>query len=179
MKCISFIDQNLKNFAETLGITLKSRDFDVCEIETAKESNRYQILYTQTSKNKTTRIVLKNFETEEVALLVKGKKRVLEKLFNEDDISALDDVMNYATASKHKSKIVFGYKILTKLELKALKFDMKNANLSPINIEGRVEAVFKNFEKDLVYSGMIFTDSPVVNGVAETVKSLTDAGIKI
>ena len=60
-----------------------------------------------------------------------------------------------------------------------MNFEIKNAKMSPINTEGRIEAIFETLEKDLNYSGFVYIENPIVSGVKETIESLTNAGIKI
>ena len=179
MKCISFIDQSLKKFAETLGVKLVSRNFNSLKIKINEETIQYQILYTQTSKANTTRVVLRNLLIDQVVLLIKGNKKVIQNLFTFDQLTILYQTFENSALPKHKKKIVFGYKILSASEIKTMNFEIKNAKMSPINTEGRIEAIFETLEKDLNYSGFVYIDSPIVSGVKETIESLTNAGIKI
>ena len=179
MKCIKYIDQSLKDFAKSLGVKIESTGFKSLKVMINGEGIHYQVLYTQTSKANTTRVALKNLLTDQVVLLVKGNKKVIQNLFTFDQLTILYQTLDSPALPKHKKKIVFGYKILSASEIKTMNFEIKNAKMSPINTEGRIEAIFETLEKDLNYSGFVYIDSPIVSGVKETIESLTNAGIKI
>ena len=99
-------------------------------------------------------------------------------MISEEDFAILNESLAHESLN-NLTKVAFGYKILDKEEVSMLEFDMQNANWSPLNNEGRVEAVFSKYEKKLVYLGMIAIENPVSAETKQSIKSLTDAGIKI
>ena len=180
MRCINKYEKVLKDSITKFGISLERRDLISCEIGFNEEIFGYNILYSQKndSKNTTVRLFIQNIETDEVILLYKGNYKDIAVLISEEDFAILNESLAHESLN-NLTKVAFGYKILDKEEVSMLEFDMQNANWSPLNNEGRVEAVFSKYEKKLVYLGMIAIENPVSAETKQSIKSLTDAGIKI
>jgi Cation transport ATPase len=113
-----------------------------------------------------------------VIFLTRGTKKSISRIINEEDYNILNEIIDFNNLF-NMQLVVYAYKILTKQEILQLKFEMRNAKLSPLNTEGRKEAVFEKFEKNSKYLGIIAIENPVSDHTRESIKALTSAGIKI
>lgn len=71
-----------------------------------------------------------------------------------------------------------GFKVLTYRELELFNFSYKNAKLSPINKDSRLEHIFEQLEQNLEYLGCVSIQDKISEKTKETITSLNQAGIK-
>lgn len=165
-------DKELARTAAKLGIKLLCRDTEACLLSILGKEVFFDVLGFQqfSSAKKKSRIVVKNRASGEIFMYVKGSRESLMELYEEDHTE--DEVLdNYRT-------IYMGYKQMTELEGKSFFLEYSTAKQSPVNKEGRIEIVFENHEKKLVYLGVVGLEDSVSEDTQKTVRLLKKAGIK-
>ena len=166
--------------AEELGFSLFYRSKTAAKIKFNETEHSYDILGANGlfSEQGYTKIVIKERGSENALMLIKGQTEHILNLFEDDFEQALAEQCLNSKYLINLRKIICGYKILTKEEVNAFIFDYNHSKLSPINIEGKTGNVFENFEKGLMYLGVIGIENPITKNTKECIESLTQAGIK-
>ncbi|OMJ90724.1 hypothetical protein SteCoe_6900 [Stentor coeruleus] len=165
-------DKELARTAAKLGVKLLCRDTDACLLSILNKEVIFDVLGFQqfSSAKKKSRIVVRNRSTGKIFMYVKGSRESLMDLYSVDHTE--DEVLeSYRT-------IYMGYKEMTELEGKSFLQEYMTAKQSPVNKEGRVEIVFENYEKKLIYLGVVGLEDSVSEETQKTVRLLKRAGIK-
>ncbi|OMJ75673.1 hypothetical protein SteCoe_25143 [Stentor coeruleus] len=180
MKNISADEKVMVALAEELGLSLFHRASTFVILKYGETEYKYDILgcYGLYSEQKFNKILIKNRDSNEIVLLVKGNTDSIQHIFeDEDEIMSFEDGLKSRYLANLR-KIVCGYKIFDEKTAKDFLFDYKNAKLSPVNVEGRVASVFEKYEKSLKYLGFIGIENPIKKGTKDCVTQLNKAGIK-
>ncbi|OMJ80057.1 hypothetical protein SteCoe_19786 [Stentor coeruleus] len=184
-----FPNQNMKNISadekvmialvEELGVSLFQRASSLSILKHGETEQKYDILcsYGFYSEQKFNKILIKNKDSNEAILIVKGSLDSLQNLFDDNDDSSFEEALK-SPYLENLRKIVCGYKIFPEKNTKEFLFDYKIAKLSPVNIEGRLASVFEKHEKGLKYLGIIGIENPIKKGTKNCVMQLNQAGIK-
>ncbi|OMJ95498.1 hypothetical protein SteCoe_1094 [Stentor coeruleus] len=180
MKNISADEKVMVALAEELGVSLFHRASTFAILKYGETEYKYDILgsYGLYSEQKFNKILIKNRDSNEIVLLVKGSTDSIQHIFeDEDEIMSFEDGLK-SRYLENLRKIVCGYKIFDEKTAKEFLFDYKNAKLSPVNVEGRVASVFEKYENTLKYLGFIGIENPIKKGTKDCVTQLNRAGIK-
>ena len=170
----------LLGLAEKLGYKVNQRSLHTVNLKFHNVEHSFDVLSSigMFSEEKQSKVVIKDRNTGEVVLLIKGKIETIIDLFdNLDENMALDEAFQIPVL-QNLQKIIFGYKILSETESKRFDFDLKTAKLSPVNTQGRISSVFEKYQKNLKFLGLVGIENPIKPGVYEAIKDLSTVGIK-
>ena len=170
---ISADETALVEAAGDLGVNLCSRTKTSCVLNTEEE---YSILAHKDFKpeiRKSRVLVRKGSET---LLYVKGALDSMLPLIDSSKHSKLESQVSHLEELR---TIVLGYKMLTEKEREDFLQKIQNAKNFPVNIEGRIEMVFAEYEKDLNLLGVVGIEDLVLPETQNTIQALQSSGIKI
>ena len=168
-------DKALAQAAASFGFKVIARDEDSCVIEIFGEEVMFYVLGTQafSSVNKKSRIIVKQSGASEVFMYLKGTKRAMQSIFEENQ--PFDE---YAQVIVEYRSLYLAYKLLNRREVKQFMFEYGNAKLSLVNKEGRVESVFEKFDKNATFLGIVGLEDRVTEDTRQAISCLKSAGIK-
>lgn len=130
-------------------------------------------------KKKRSRILLKNFAGGGI-LCVKGKPETMIPLLNITPIQSEElSTLIEEQESKGQRCTIFSYKHFTNNEIEEFEGKVKRIRQSLINYEGRIEAMFRDLEKNLKYVGVAGISNKLLINTTETLGKLKKAGIKL
>ena len=75
--------------------------------------------------------------------------------------------------------MILGYKCIAKDDILEIKSKIQRIKKSLLNPESRIEAMFKDIEKNLKYLGITGLSEEMLPCTAKTISKLQEAGIKI
>ncbi|CAG9328261.1 unnamed protein product [Blepharisma stoltei] len=174
-------DRILAKCAQNLGVNMIFRTQNNAVVDINGAPITYKILGVLpfARKQKKSLIVISFPGKEGSILFAKGEKEEMLDLFDGGEESK--HLISKIVESKDLSSLrtfIFGYKILSQAMTDQFILDITNANLSPINKVGRIESVFEKIQKNLNYLGIVGLDDTVSENSKQSVKLLSDFGIK-
>lgn len=173
---ISVDDKVLAKKAACFGVKLVSRDTESCIINIQGTEVLYQILGSQifSSDTKKSRIIVKNADSSEVLMFVKGSRDSMVPAYNHSSYTRQDcedAIVRYRT-------LFLGIKRMKEKEAEDFLFEYETSQMSPVNKQGRIENVFKRYERGLDYLGIVGLEDSVAEDTKDAVECLKKAGIK-
>ena len=111
-------------------------------------------------------------------MFAKGNKKFIKYvLTDETEADFVEETVKTQAVFGIRS-IIFVYKEFLVAEEENLIFDLKNARLSPINVDKKVAAVYEKFEKNLKYLGLAGLECVISDENKKTITTLNNAGVK-
>ncbi|CAG9312635.1 unnamed protein product [Blepharisma stoltei] len=175
-------DKALLELSDTIGVKLKDRDTNKCEISLNNDVKDFMIwgLRDATPENKRTRIIVQNILSDEAFIYVKGSLDTMLNIVKDPNgcLFNLENVLKESSTSGLQF-IAAGYKPLKQRDLQEFKSAYRNAKQCPVNTDRRIESVFEECEQGIQYLGCIGIQEEITEETKETVEILKNAGIKI
>ena len=173
-------DKVLAAAAAELGIRMVYRSSSTMLLDYLGTEREYSILGFAdfSSEIKKCRIVVEK-ENGTGVLYVKGSKEAMLEIYDLPKEKLANIEENTLTKNLIGMRpILLGYKVLTKKETQEFCHAYRNAKLSPVNSEGRVEALFEELEKETEYLGIVGLEDTITEDTKQTVSLLSRSGIK-
>lgn len=125
------------------------------------------------------RILLEGSQASGI-LYVKGSADAILPLLDVDESLLRNIKENIELMSNSGLRtMIFAYKKISAEEVLETKSKIQRIKKSLLNPESRIEAMFKELEKNLKFLGIAGLSENLLPGVAETLNSIKEAGIKI
>lgn len=170
-------DNTLLDFSNQLGVRI-THENKAYQIYLNTQILEFKIICSNISQASISWILIKNQREKEGILLVKSESESIFQIFPDEQMVLLNNLYkNKALVGVRK--IIFGYKILTKIEVNDFKLDMKQAENFPINKQNRIDVIFSQHWKTIFYLGIIGIENEVIPGVNECIEILNETKIKI
>ena len=165
-------DREMAKAAAKIGIKLIERAIDHILVSVLGSQMLFDVLgFIQfSSAKKLSRVMVRDQDSGTVSLYVKGCREAMVELYA-DDHSEDEVLEGFRT-------IYMGFKALTKKESKNFLLEYNTAKKSPLDVEGRVEAVFQKYDKRLEYLGFLGLEDSISEETIKTVRTLKSAGLK-
>ena len=172
----------LLDTARDLGFDVNMPEKDIYILgtnESVRSSFRLVESRSFTPERKRSRILLEDNEGSGI-LYVKGSPHaMLPLLFAAEP--QMQSVKQHIQIMKERGLriMITAYKRISNEEVLETKSKIQRIKRSLLNPESRIEAMFKELEKNLVYLGLIGVSETLLPGSVETISQLKKAGIKI
>ncbi|OMJ84449.1 hypothetical protein SteCoe_14400 [Stentor coeruleus] len=178
-KCISIDDHVILEFGKSIGINVLHRDKKDCEIEIGNKRLKFRYLCSELIEKSVIKIALKNLTEEDIVIIEKGPlEHMIASFKDEIDQEMIEECLAGRTLFGIR-KIAYGFKFIQRDQLKKFYFELKQAQSSLINYQGRLKGIFEKYASNLSFLGIIGIERNISPGVCEAVKTLTDAGMKL
>jgi len=175
---IALVEAAAKN-----GVILVFRDITEVHITVNGTIEKYEKLQELefNSERKRMSVVFRNMETGKLEVLVKGADEVLtDKLVEgtEGNLKVtLDDIKLFAHQGLRT--LFFAYRCLDTEMFAKWQADFHEANTSLVDRAEKVSDIFAQLECELLPQGASAIEDLLQEGVGDTIKALSDAGIKL
>ena len=176
-------DIELVKTACNQGYILLNSGIGIKNIRFGNIEKKYNILNVLTfnSQRKRMSIILKD-ETGTIKLYIKGadceiKKRLSKKKKNLYDSNIIKNVDEFS--SNGYRTLLVAYKILSKKEYFKWHKELKSYEMNLQEKDILIQKIYDKIENDLTLLGATIVEDKLQDGVAETIKQLLMAGIKI
>ena len=165
-------DREMAYTAARIGIKLIDRTSEYIIVSVFGSQIQFDVLgFVQfSSAKKISRVMVRDRESGNVSLFVKGCREVMIDLYSEEH--GEDEIIEGFRT------IYMGFKDLTKKESKNFLLEYATAKKSPVDVEGRIEAVFQKYDKKLEYLGYLGLEDSISEDTINTVKTMRNAGLK-
>ena len=168
--------------AKLLGYSLGIHSHKILELESNNRISEYQVVCNMPfkQKNKISRVLLKDTANNQGILYVKGSYKVLLACLDIDPYQA-EEINQHIKEFKTKGQrcIILAYKLIAETDMLEYNSRIRRIIKSSVNREGRLEGVFRNIGKNLVYLGILALSEEILPGINKTLGNLEKAGIKV
>ena len=168
--------------ANEFGYSLQMPEKDLYELSTNNLSKAYFRVVASRPYNrekKRSRILLEEGGGAGV-LYVKGSSEAMIPLLNISESEILNIIQSVENMNKKGLRtMILGYKCIAKDDILEIKSKIQRIKKSLLNPESRIEAMFKDIEKNLKYLGITGLSEEMLPCTAKTISKLQEAGIKI
>ncbi|CAG9315347.1 unnamed protein product [Blepharisma stoltei] len=166
--------------AEELGFKLILRSIELCEIEINGIKEEFTILGAKASKadQLKTRIITKQ-KDQNAVLLVKGSYESIVPLLHNETIKI--QISNEATriSLEGQRPLLFAMKTLKSHEIIDFFTKLDIAKRSPLNVDGKIENVYAELEKNLDFLGIAGIEDRILPETIECIEALQASGMKV
>lgn len=178
---LSIDDKIIVQTASSLGMKLLTRTNESCTLNFKNQELEFLVLgyHHYMTERKKCRILVRNVKLQHGYLYVKGSKEEMLDILHlsYDEKTSIEEF----TLSKNLIRmrtVLMGYKKLGSGELEEFDYSYQTAISSPLNTEGRVDAVFEALEKNCEYLGIVALEDLISNETRDCLSVLSQAGIK-
>ena len=175
-------EKALVNCASHFGYKLTSTSKSHYFLDIASQVHSYEVIALSqfNPKNKKSRVVLYEFSESYGILYYKGDPFRSMGPFNmsRDEKAEIQRKCNEMN-EKGLRTMVLGYKKISLEDLNEIRSRIKKAEHSLINVEGKIESVFKEIEDKIEYLGFTCIEDEVLPETIQCINSLKKSNIKL
>lgn len=175
-------EKALVSCAETFGFCLGHKGNNSYELDIAGKKHYYEVIALRKfeSKYKKSRVLLYEYNQDYGILYFKGDAFRSMGPFNMNR-DAKAEILRKCNEMNEKGfrTMVLGYKKIPLEDLAEYRSRIKKAEHSLINVEGKIDAVFKEIEESIEYLGFTCIEDEVLPETIECISNLKKAKIKI
>lgn len=172
----------LVSAAAKFGYTFMSDNHDLFQLKTPQSFLGYSVIAINkySPERKRMSVVVKFYESHNIPpiLICKGADNAIIPLL---DANCNTEGLNEAVTDLAKEglrTLVYAFRYLTESELKTFDRRYKDAMNPMADTETSLKKLAEDFEKNLELVGVSGVEDKVIEGVAETIETLKEAGIK-
>ena len=171
-------DRSILNLVNDLGINITNKDHKKIVMNYNNVEYEYKILAFRSSSGHTkkVKILVENSKNKEFLLYVRGPWDSMNEFGNSQVTRSIEKLW---LTDPGVRILAYGYLVLTQRQAESFMYNYNCAKATPINKEGRIQAVFEVEEQNLNWLGFVGLEERINKRDIFAINEFKNAGVKV